>query len=49
MKRILAIAFLLCLPASADVTEGGDGDRILGLWATEKAEAHVEIAKGDNG
>lgn len=24
-------------------------DRIVGVWATEKAEAHVEISRGENG
>ncbi|MBW3567373.1 MAG: DUF2147 domain-containing protein [Proteobacteria bacterium] len=50
MKYIPALALLLCLPVTAGETiNNTEGNRILGVWATEKAEAHVEIAKGDNG
>lgn len=50
MKYIPALALLICLPVTAGGTiNNKEGDRILGVWATEKAEAHVEIAKGDKG
>lgn len=35
-----------CFPVLA---EDAAGDRILGVWATEKATAHVEISRDENG
>lgn len=33
------------LAAAADV----QGDRLLGIWATDRAEAHVEVSRGGDG
>ena len=48
MKKMnFGLIFLLfSFPAWSD---DAAGDRILGVWATEKAEAHVEIARDENG
>lgn len=35
-------------PAGDASNEAAPGDEIIGLWATDKAEAHVEIYKTDN-
>lgn len=40
------LILVLMLPGSA-LAE--DGDHLLGVWATEKAEAHVEISRDEDG
>lgn len=48
MKRLLS--FLLLMPfALTGADQDAGADRILGLWATDKAEAHVEISRGEGG
>lgn len=42
--------FCTLLPLAVFAADGdADADRILGLWATDKAEAHVEISRDENG
>lgn len=48
MKRLLLLFTLLPL-AVFGADQDADADRILGLWATDKAEAHVEISRDENG
>lgn len=45
LLRLFA-AFLL---AASGAIANDDGNRIVGLWATEKAEAHVEISRREDG
>lgn len=48
MKRAALIATLLFL-SSSSLAQDTAGSRVLGVWATEKAQAHVEISLGENG
>lgn len=48
MKICCACLAFLFLPLPA-LTDDAAADRILGVWATEKAEAHVEISRDENG
>lgn len=49
--NLLFAALLLFFPFSAEAGEEDviDGDAIVGIWATDKAEAHVEIFRTDEG
>ncbi|HLU62560.1 MAG TPA: DUF2147 domain-containing protein [Gammaproteobacteria bacterium] len=44
MRRLAWLLALLLLPAA----QAQEPDDILGIWATERAEAHVEIFKRDD-
>lgn len=48
--RLLLVVMLFATTAHAGgVVDDQPGDRILGVWATGKAEAHVEIFRDENG
>lgn len=49
MKRMVVIALFGWITSATAAEPSAEADRILGVWATEKAEAHVEISKTDTG
>lgn len=43
------LVILLTVAPSMMLAQDAEADRIVGVWATEKAQAHVEISQGDSG
>lgn len=49
MIRLLLLMLFTALVHAGDTADDQQGERILGVWATEKAAAHVEISRDENG
>ncbi|HEX6927884.1 MAG TPA: DUF2147 domain-containing protein [Gammaproteobacteria bacterium] len=49
MRYFFCLVFTLLSGVTAADDAKTEADRILGVWATEKAEAHVEISRDESG
>lgn len=47
--KIFRAGMVLLFSSFPVLADDATADRILGVWATEKAEAHVEISRDENG